>query len=187
MYKIFIDKAKLFECDIKIEGASLDQSEVRLCLEAENFNLIFKGEINRNGDVKIPIRKLKGILKEDFIGKISLEVIAEDTLFVPWESEYQTSLSKKVEVSFNEVLKESKIVEAKPKMSFILKEEKFDPSEHVNKIFNILKDNNVNYKKISNSPDTLNRLIEAYCESNDISKHFDEIKKETIRSIGLIQ
>ena len=58
MYKIFIDKSKLFECDIKIEGASLDESEARLCLEAKDFSLIFKGNINKNGDVKIP-RKLK--------------------------------------------------------------------------------------------------------------------------------
>jgi len=186
MYKIFIDKAKLFECDIKIEGASLDQSEVRLCLEAENFNLTFKGEINRNGDVKIPIRKLKGILKEDFIGKISLEVIAEDTLFIPWKSEYQTSISKKVEVSVNESLTESKTIEEKPKMSFNLKEEKFDPTEHINEIFNILKNNNVNYKKLYKNSDILNELIKAYCESNNILKHFNEVKKETVRSIGLI-
>jgi len=187
MYKIFLDKSKLFECDIKIEGASLDDSEVRLCLEAENFNLNFQGKINKTGNVSIPISKLKGIIKEDFVGKIKLEVIAEDTLFIPWESEYQASISKKVEVSFNEDLKETKFVEEKPKMTFKLKEEKFDKTKHINEIFNILRENKVDYKKLYNNPNIFNKLLETYCKENNISKYLSEIKKETLRSIRSIQ
>ena len=183
MYKIFLDQNKLFECDIKIEGASLDQSEVRLCLEAENFQLFFKGKISKEGDVKIPISKLKGILKEDYIGKISLEVIAEDTRFIPWKDEYQTDLSKKVEVSFNKILKESKVIEQKPKMSFKLKEEKFDKSKHINEIFNILKDNNISYKKLNSNPKVFNKLLETYCKVNNVSEHLLEIKKELLHYI----
>jgi hypothetical protein len=187
MYKIFIDKSKLFECDIKIEGASLDESEVRLCLEAKDFCLAFKGEINKNGDVKIPIKKLKGILEENYVGKISLEVIAEDTLFVPWESEFQAALSKKVEVSFNDSLLETKLVDEKPKVTFKLKEEKFNKTIHVNEIFNILKSKNANIKKLYKNPNIFNKLIETYCKVNNVSDHFDEIKKETLRNIRSTQ
>jgi hypothetical protein len=33
MYKLFTDKAELFECDIKIEGSSLSKSTARLVVE----------------------------------------------------------------------------------------------------------------------------------------------------------
>ena len=74
-------------------------------------------------------------------------------------------------------------------MSFTLKEEKFDSTEHVDKIFNILKDNDVNYKKLYKDPDILNELIETYCESNNISKHFDKVKNvlSITQLVGVIQ
>ena len=98
MYKIFLDKTKIFQCNVNIEGASLDKSKARLLIETENFSLAFNGKIKPNGTVRIPINKLKGILNEEESGKISLEIIAEDTLFVPWEADYQASMSKKVEI-----------------------------------------------------------------------------------------
>jgi len=186
MYKIFIDKTKLFECDIDIEGASLDQSEVRLCLEADNFNIMFKGKITKDGDVKIPISKLKGILQEDFVGKISLEVIAEDTVFVPWESEFKTTVSKKVKVSVDESLTESSFIDQKPKMKFNLKET-FDSSEHINNIFDILKENKVSVKEIYRNKEILNELVKTYCGENKISEHYNTLQKEIIETIRAIQ
>jgi hypothetical protein len=184
MYKIFLDQSKIFECDIKIEGTSLDKSEARLFLEAENFTLSFKGEINSNGTVKIPINKLKGILKEDFTGKISLEVIAEDTVFKPWESEYHTDLSKKVVVKVDENLSEVKEIQ-KPKISFSLKEDKYDSSKAISEIFKILDKNNVKYKSLVNKPNTLSKLIETYCEKNNIKdiKSISQIKVDLLNKL----
>ena len=49
MYKLFIDKAELFECDIKIEGTSLSKSTARLVVETNDYSLMFNGKISSNG------------------------------------------------------------------------------------------------------------------------------------------
>ena len=46
MYKLFTDKADLFECDIKIEGASLSSSKARLVVETSDYSLMFNGKID---------------------------------------------------------------------------------------------------------------------------------------------
>ena len=71
MYKLFTDKSELFECDIKLEGASLSKSSARLVVETSDYSLLFKGEINSNGKCEIPIRKLKGLIDENTTGNIS--------------------------------------------------------------------------------------------------------------------
>ena len=87
MYKLFTDKTELFECNIKLEGASLKKSHARLLIESESEDiaLVFKGTITTDGKCKIPVKKLKGLLPENTGGNIKLEVIAEDTYFTPWE------------------------------------------------------------------------------------------------------
>ena len=100
-YKVYADKAETFSCDIELEGANLKDTEVRLVLESDNWNLMFPGEIDRNGKVTIPIRKLN-IFEEGTKGKIKMEVIAEGTVFTPWEDEFEVKMSKKVMVKFNE-------------------------------------------------------------------------------------
>jgi len=186
MYKIFLDKSKTFECDIQIEGASLNESEVRLYLEAENFLVTLKGKINSDGTVKIPIGKLKGILKENYTGKIFLEVIAEDTRFTPWSSQYKTDVSKKVQVTVNESLNEEDEDE-KPKISFKLKEQKeeINVTKNITEISEILKNNNTNFKTLYNNPIIFNQLIETYCKKNSITeiKYVDEIKKRMFNII----
>jgi hypothetical protein len=100
-YKVYADKAETFSCDIELEGANLKDTEVRLVLESDNWNLMFPGEIDRNGKVNIPIRKLN-IFEEGTKGKIKMEVIAEGTVFTPWEDDFEVKMSKKVMVKFNE-------------------------------------------------------------------------------------
>ena len=100
-YKVYADKAETFSCEIELEGANLKDTEVRLVLESDNWNLMFTGEIDRNGKVNIPIRKLN-ILEEGTKGKIKMEVIAEGTVFTPWEDDLEVKMSKKVMVKFNE-------------------------------------------------------------------------------------
>ena len=76
MYKLFTDKAELFECDIKIEGSSLSQSNARLVIETKDYSLLFNGDITSDGKCSIPIKKLKGLIDESSKGSIRLEVIA---------------------------------------------------------------------------------------------------------------
>jgi len=187
MYKIFLDKNKVFECNVAIEGASLDSSEVRLLLEAENFSLTFKGKIHSNGIVKIPINKLKGILKENYKGKITLEVIAEDTVFKPWESEYITDVSKKVEVKFENKINESseEIKEKSPKITFSIVPDEFDTQQHLKEIFKILDSRGVNRKNLLQNKTVFNKLVETYCSLNDINnlENVRSIKKDLIKNI----
>ena len=63
MYKLFTDKAELFECDIKIEGASLSNSAARLVVETSDYSLMFNGKISSDGKCKVPIKKLKGLIE----------------------------------------------------------------------------------------------------------------------------
>jgi hypothetical protein len=76
------------------------QNITRLIIETEDWTLMFPGEI-KNGKVNIPIRKLN-LFEEGQRGKIKLEVIAEGTVFIPWEDEFKIKVSKKVSVSLNE-------------------------------------------------------------------------------------
>lgn len=100
-YHVFIDKSENFSCEIELEGAQLKDTQVRLVLETENWNLLFNGEIDRDGKVNIPIKKLS-LFEEGEHGSIKMEVIAEGTVFIPWEQEFEAKRSKKVIVSFNE-------------------------------------------------------------------------------------
>lgn len=188
MYKIFLDKSKIFQCNINIEGASLNESEARLLLETENFTLSFKGKINSDGSVKIPISKLKGIVEENYSGKISLEVIAEDTVFKPWEDKYETDISKKVQVNFNDTeLKESFVSESKPKMSISIIPDEFDTKQHLDEIFKILKNNNVNRSSLSKKDNqkVFNKLVETYCQLNYINdeNNVNDIKRDLLKNI----
>ena len=108
-YKLFNDKSELFECNIQLQGAQIANSEARLIIESEEWNLVFKGNISSNGQCSIPIKKLS-ILPEGTRGKIKLEVIAEDTRFIPWEDRFLVKADKKVYVQIKEQ-KENKFLD----------------------------------------------------------------------------
>jgi hypothetical protein len=75
MYKLFTDKAELFECDIKVEGTSLSKSKARLVVETSDYSLMFNGSIDSSGKCKVPIRKLKGLIDETSNGNVRLEIL----------------------------------------------------------------------------------------------------------------
>ncbi len=100
-YKLFKDKAENFSCEVELEGANLKDTQVRLILETKDWNLVFNGEISSSGKVNVPIKKLN-LFEEGTIGKIKMEIIAEGTVFTPWEEDFEVKLSKKVMVKFNE-------------------------------------------------------------------------------------
>lgn len=99
-YNLYSDKSENFVCDIAIQGADPKQTEARLVVESGDWTLMFYGEV-KNGKCIIPIKKLN-ILKENQVGDIRLEVIAEGNIFVPWEDKFKVRVSKKVSVRVNE-------------------------------------------------------------------------------------
>jgi hypothetical protein len=96
-YKLYRDKLETFSCEVEIFGADINTSKSRLVIETDNLTYLFEGSIDNQGKCKIPLKKMN-FLNEYDSGKIKLEIIAEDTLFVPWESNFIAVNSKKVQV-----------------------------------------------------------------------------------------
>ena len=164
MYKLFTDKTELFECDIKLQGASLSKSKARLVVETSEYSLLFNGSIKSNGKCEIPIRKLKGLIDEDTSGNIRLEVIAEDTFFTPWESNFEVETSKKVTVEVKSRTYSKPILEAKVKKQVTLTEK-----QHVINLFKLLVKEDINISNITFKRNKLNNIVGTYLKNKEIN------------------
>ncbi len=158
MYTITLDTAKNFECTLKIQGASLNKSKVNLVIESNDMDIRCRGTITEKGKVSIPVKKLKGILEENSKGKMYLEVIAEDSYFTPYKTDYITELSKKVNLKEN-----VKITEVNQTVIADV------TTNHPENIINILKENNVDIFNISHKSKST-QLIQSYIVKNNIKK-----------------
>ena len=161
MYKLFTDKSELFECDIKLQGASLKKSKARLVVETQDYSLMFNGSISKGGKCEIPIRKLKGLIDEDTTGNIRLEVIAEDTFFTPWETDFEVETSKKVTVEVKTQTTKKPIVEAKVTITNT-------EQQHVINLLKLLVKENINIKNISYKRNKLNNIVATYLKENTV-------------------
>ena len=168
MYKLFTDKSELFECDIKLEGASLSKSKARLVVETSDYSLLFKGKINSNGKCEIPIRKLKGLIDENTTGNIRLEVLAEDTFFTPWESDFEVDESKKVTVEVKSQSTKKPIVEAKVNVKVKNKKPTITEKQHVINLFKLLIKEDINVDNISFKRNELNNIVATYLQENTV-------------------
>ena len=162
MYKLFTDKSELFECDIKLQGASLKKSKARLVVETQDYSLMFNGNISTSGKCEIPIRKLKGLIDEDTTGNIRLEVIAEDTFFTPWESDFEVETSKKVTVEVKSQTTKKPIIEAKVKITN-------SEQQHVVNLLKLLIKEDINIKNISYKRNKLNNIVATYLKENTVN------------------
>ena len=167
MYKLFTDKSELFECDIKIEGASLTNSTARLVVETNDYSLMFNGKISSAGKCEIPIRKLKGLIDEDTSGNIRLEVIAEDTFFTPWQSDFEVETSRKVTVEVKSQTTQKPILEAKA----TVKPQQVTISEkkHVVNLFKLLIKEDINIDNISYKRNKLNNIVATYLKKHTVN------------------
>ena len=172
MYKLFTDKTELFECSISLQGASLKKSQARLVVETPEYSLLFNGKISKGGKCEIPIKKLKGLIDEDTTGNIRLEVIAEDTFFTPWESDFEVETSKKVTVEVKSQTTKKPIVEAK----VTVKENNISISEkeHVINLLKLLIKEEINIKNISYKRNKLNNIVATYLKENTV-KNTDKV------------
>ena len=168
MYKLFTDKSELFECDIKLEGASLSKSKARLVVETSDYSLLFNGEINSKGKCEIPIRKLKGLIDENTKGNIRLEVVAEDTLFTPWESDFEVDASKKVTVEVKSQSDKKPIMEAKVEVEVKQKSPTLTEKDHVINLFKLLIKEDINVENISYKRNALNNIVATYLKENRV-------------------
>ena len=162
MYKLFTDKSELFECNIKLQGASLKKSKARLVVETQDYSLMFNGSISKGGKCEIPIRKLKGLIDEDTTGNIRLEVIAEDTFFTPWETDFEVETSKKVTVEVKtQTTPKKPIIEATVKVTD-------SEQQHVINLLKLLVNENINIKNISYKKNKLNNIVATYLKENTV-------------------
>ena len=176
MYKLFTDKSELFECDIKLEGASLSKSSARLVVETQDYSLLFNGDINSSGKCEIPIRKLKGLIDENTTGNIRLEVIAEDTFFTPWESDFEVDASKKVTVEVKSQTMKKPIVETKVKVKVKNEKPTITERNHVINLFKLLIKEDININNITFKRNKLNNIVATYLKENTV-KNTDKIIK----------
>jgi len=176
MYKLYTDKQEIFECEIQLEGTTLDKSEARLVIETNDMALLFKGNIDSKGKCKIPVKKLKGLLNENAKGSIKLEVIADDVYFTPWESNFNVETSKKVTVEVKSQQSDNVILEGKPKVSVkgiksnnkIIKESE---KKHVLNILKLIIKENINVENVSMRKNKLNHIVATYLDSNPINEN----------------
>ena len=93
----FRDTGNLFKCNVKIEGASLNESRARLVLLFENgTNLLFNGTINSDGVCEVTFPALKEV--KSSTGDALLEIIADSTYFESWKSNFDVKTRKNVTV-----------------------------------------------------------------------------------------
>jgi len=165
MYKLFTDKAELFECDIKIEGSSLSKSNARLVIETKDYSLLFKGDINTEGKCKIPIKKFKGLIDESSKGTIRLEVIAEDTFFTPWESDFEVQASKKVTVEVKSQPEKEIVAENKVMVSNIKNDITEQETKHVLNLLKLLVKEDINLENLHLQRNKVNKIIATYTKT----------------------
>jgi len=171
MYKLFTDKAELFECDVKVEGTSLSKSKARLVIETQDYSLLFKGKIGSDGKCQVPIKKLNGLIDESSNGQIKLEIIAEDTYFTPWESNFSVEKSKKVTVEVKTQEEKPIIAESKVEVSNIKNEITQEEHEHVVNILKLLVKENINLENLEINKNKVNRIIAVYNKYKPLPKN----------------
>jgi len=179
-YKLYTDKQEIFECNIFLEGASLTKATSRIIVETQDLKLLFEGTIDKDGNCKVPIKKLRGLVGEDTKGTMKLEVIAEDTYFIPWESDFEVDTAKKIKV---EVKQQSKplVKSSKPKM--VVKEVKhpFDPVE---KVVNILHKQGVGVSTIYESKKKMIPMLKKYSTKTGYKRGAKNFIKEVIQKLS---
>ena len=188
-YKLYTDKQEIFECKIHLEGASLTQAASRIIVETQDLKLMFEGTIDKDGNCKVPIKKLRGLVSEDIKGTMKLEVIAEDTYFLPWESDFEVDTAKKIKVEVKGQGGQSKSTTGhsdwgnyhKPKM--IIKEVK-QPIGPVEKVVNILHKQGVGVSTIYESKKTMIPMLKKYSTKTGYKRGAKNFIKEVIQKLS---
>ena len=183
-YKLWTDKKEIFECKVTLEGASLRDATSRIVVNTPDLKLMFEGTIDNNGNCKIPIRKLRGLFSENDKGTMKLEVIAEDTYFEPWNSDFIVDTSKRIKVEVkgqqNQPITENK-KSKQPKMIVTEVKHPFDPVE---KVVNILHKQGVGVSTIYESKKTMIPMLKKYSTNAGYKRGVKNFIKEVIQKLS---
>ena len=166
-YKVYTDKQENFICEINLTGASLTNAKSRIIVSSDVVNIMFEGKVDSSGKCTVPIKKLQGLLPEGTTGDIKLEVIADDTYFQPWSSNFIVEASKKITVEVKSQSEEV-ILESKPKMKVIV--ENVDKRSHVLNILREIKKNKITLDNIESKSSKLSEIISTYQANHSLSK-----------------
>jgi hypothetical protein len=186
-YKLYTDKQEIFECKIHLEGASLTKANSRIIVETENLKLMFEGTIDKDGNCKVPIKKLRGLVSENDKGTMKLEVIAEDTYFNPWESEFEVGTAKKIKVEVKQqggktTPKKSNYGNYhKPRMIVQEVKHPFDP---VDKVANVLHKQGVGVSTIYESKKEMIPMLKEYSTKTGYKQGAKKFIKEVIKKLA---
>ena len=181
-YKLYTDKQETFECDLYLEGADLKDSSARILVETKDLTLLFPGKITKDGNCKVPIKKLKGLLDEKSQGNIKLEVIAEDTLIEPWQSEFVVETSKKVTVEVKSQGNKKPIRESsKPQVKIKNIKNNFNP---VNDMVNTLSENGITLQKIIKNKKRIAPILENYSTKVNYKGGTSKFIREVINKLS---
>ena len=177
-YTLYTDREENFNCEIALEGARLRDSFARIILETSNVSLAFNGTIYSQGRCDIPIKPLRHLLEAKDRGIMKLEVVADDTYFKPWESDFVVDSYKKVEVKINEMTMPSKpkisvsVASQPKKVSKKKKFKKLTIKSIVSELKIDLKKNGIDVKNIKTKKATMSKLVTEYFAKNKINKKY---------------
>ena len=183
MYKLYTDKQETFECDLFLEGADLKQSSARLIVESKDLTLMFKGTIDDKGNCKVPIKKLKGLMGENTTGDIKLEVIAEDTLIEPWQSDFVVETAKKVTVEIKSQKEEKPQIKESTKPQVKVKSVK-NYTNPVNQMVNVLVKNDITINEVLQNKQKIAPILKNYANTINYQGGTQKFIKEVINKLA---
>ena len=183
MYKLYTDKQETFECDLFLEGADLKQSSARIVVESKDLTLMFRGTIDDKGNCKVPIKKLKGLMSENTTGDIKLEVIAEDTLIEPWQSDFVVDTAKKVTVEVKSQKEEKQQIKESTKPQVKVKSVK-NYVNPIDEMVNTLIENNMTINKVLQNKKKIAPILNNYANTINYQGGTKKFIKEVINKLA---
>jgi hypothetical protein len=180
---LYTDKSETFKCTIGVEGANISNTTVRLVFENKNFNMLFDGQIDPDGNCTVPIKKMKGILEEGEIGKMKLEVIADDTFFTPFEEDFSVETHRRVTIDVQEDKQITPIKENKVTVT-LLNTNSIEPSSKDSQIISeILTSKGINKSNIKKNLSVTSKLVETYMKRFNVEISKTSLLDEVLRSL----
>jgi hypothetical protein len=168
MFKLYTDKANTFKCKVTVEGANESTALARLIIEGESHNLMFDGTL-KEGICEVNIGKFKNFDNFKSKGFVKLEVIADDTYFTPWKSEYTVEQARTVVVEVIEEKKSSKPLVEVTEISYINNDKSIAVSDSDGeKIYSLLVKENIDFKKYN----SLNKMLKYNVKAKQVIANF---------------
>ncbi len=169
--KLYTDKSEIFECNVSLEGASIKESKLRAILKFDDKNLMVEGKIKSDGKGEILFPKLKNISEDGEVGKMELEVIAEDAYFQPYEETFKVVTSKKATV---EVLTKKSL---KPKIVV----EKITPEAE---LMTLLEKRGVTKEMLVKNKSRFSKVLYNYYKEANINEGFDKFLQTVLKKLS---